>query len=337
MSFEQLQSQADSNTERLDALKKIPDLPVNTNPPETGFTVLYNPITGQDERVPYASFPSGPPGQDGSGSQNRVITLADPTDLAELNAITGMAEGDITVVTNYLNDKVTFIYDGTNWILAQAQEFRAVVRYNEDSGKFEFIDDTGHTPMGALSIQTDPLNGFQFSITKPDSDKIGAVIAGVDEQFAERGYFIGASVSNNTSYFRVTKQGFNVRAQYSSGAGDLVIANDSSSLIKDQDISVTHDPATGITTFSHPDIVTRINRRAIAHPNYHNTILRPQVVTESSTGCTVKWYNYSDNTQVTAFSSSMRMVLEQKGGYIVPTDRVSATGNFWIKGTFYTV
>lgn len=75
-------------------------------------TLVENPVPG----------PPGPPGQDGSGSQNRVITLADPTDLAELNAITGMAQGDLTVVTNYLNDKVTFIYDGTNWIRASNYE-----------------------------------------------------------------------------------------------------------------------------------------------------------------------------------------------------------------------
>lgn len=272
-----------------------------------------------------------------SGNKNNIVTLADPTNLAELNAITGMNEGDLAVVTNYLNDKVTFIYDGTSWILAQAQEFSVVVRYNNDSGEFEFIDDSGHAPLGALSIQTDPLGGFQFSITKPDSDKIGAVIAGVDEEFARRGYFIGASVANDVSYFSITKQGFNVRAQFNATAGDLVIANDSASLVRDQDISVTHDPATGITTFSHPTLVMEINRRAIAHPFLNNTTLRPQVVSENSTSCSVKWYNYSDNSQQIAFSSSMKMILEQKGTYIIPTDRVSDAGNFWIKGTFYTV
>lgn len=263
---------------------------------------------------------------------NNIVTLADPTNLAELNAITGMVEGDLAVVTNYLNDKVTFIYDGTSWIRAKAQEFSAVVRYNETSEEFEFIDDSAHTPLGTLGITTNPTTNFQFSIQYPTSTTIGAVVAGVDEEFARRGMFIGASVGNGESFFKVVKQGFNVRL--GGTGGGVIVANETSTLLKADSFTITHDAGTGETTISHPTIPCQIDSRALAYDT--GNVLRPFVKSFTPTGAVLTWWKRSDNTQQLALATTMKAVYQQLGTYQMPNNVISDSGNFWIKGTFYT-
>ena len=267
------------------------------------------------------------------------ITLSDIAVLTELNALTGMNENDSVVVLNYLNQKVNYQYVSSAWKRITDLTVDCVVRYNETTSLFEFIDSGLHTPIGVSGITTDPTASFQFSVQHGDGVRIGSIIAGVDEEFAERGHFIGASVANDESFFTITKNGFNVRCQYSSnalgsGSPGIVINEDPSSLLKRVDMTVSHNETTGQTTFTLVDIVTRINSSWQATPQGTNTTLRPQVVSQTTTSCVVEWYDQATNAQQLTLSTSMRAVISNLGMYAIPSDRVSDVGNYWIKGLF---
>lgn len=266
-----------------------------------------------------------------SGSQNRVITLADPTDLAELNAITGMSEGDLTVVTNYYNDKVTFIYTDSEWIRKGKIEVDCVVRYNEITQVFEFVDDAQHIPQGVVGLDSD--SPYNFTVTYPLSGKIGSANITVDEEFAHRGFFVGASVSNSEIRAEVYKQGFKVRMGWSSGNSEFRIAEDGDNFIKQPYVTATFDAATSYFTFSHPDIaVTRMGARFLKM-SYGNSdtaaMYRPVLVSFTDTSSVWKLLD-KEGALVTVNSSGYKFDYGDSGSWRVKNDLIGDSGNFWV-------
>ena len=268
----------------------------------------------------------------GEGNTINLITLADPTNLAELNAITGMSEGDLTVVTNYLNDKVTFIYDNVNWIRAKSQEFHAVVKYNETTALYEFVDDSDYTPLGILGITTRPGVDYQFSIQYPTSSTIGSVVAGLDEEYSKHGYFIGTNVGKSETLFRITKQGFNVNIGLDNG--DLKVIEDTNTLVKTDDVTVIHDDITGETTIGHSSINCNIDNSAFVSDR--KNVLRPYIKSHTSTSAIITWWKWSDNGQQFVISNDMKINYGNHGIYVVPGKTMTDAGKISIKGTLYT-
>lgn len=224
----------------------------------------------------------------------------------------------------------------TGWVrgdrLLPSENLYCVVRHLSSATEWEFINDSSHEPSANIqSITTNPATGYNFSIQHNSGfTKIGSVVAGVDESYASYGLRIGASVGLTESFFRVTRDGFGIRALVS--GGNLVFASDVGQLVLDTDFSYTFDPATGTMVVSHPDIVCTYGDSVILLP-YQGTSLEYRVVSKNSTSITFKMYD--NGVLVTALSSSIKFYLTRTGTFQCTNEQIKRnSANFWIKGIF---
>tara|TARA_R110000851_G_scaffold132263_1_gene266640 strand:- start:960 stop:1955 length:996 start_codon:yes stop_codon:yes gene_type:complete len=262
------------------------------------------------------------------------ITLSNPQQLTELNAVANPVTGKQLLVNNYLNDRVIFKYDGTNWIRKSNLNIACVVRLNETTSPptWELIDDAAHVPIGVTGV-TNYADGaqFNFAITYPEVDKVGAIVSTNDESYSRQGLFHGASVGNTNSYFQVFKQNLVGRMIISGATGLPLFANDSGDTVGDELVG-TWNASTSRIDVTFPLIgIVNIDRNPIVVSNTQT--VRAVVVSSSSSGFSVEFYNRSDNSKLTSLTSLMKFELFMNGSWQVRNTILSDEGNIWITGT----
>tara|TARA_R110000851_G_scaffold57420_2_gene133759 strand:+ start:4888 stop:5805 length:918 start_codon:yes stop_codon:yes gene_type:complete len=260
-----------------------------------------------------------------------TITLADSQSLTELNAITSPVSGQEAIVTNYLNDRVLFRHDGSNWIRKSNLNIACTVELNKGTTPptWEILDDASHVPIGVTGI-TNYADGaqFNFGLTYPTVSKIGTVVSGNDEKYALNGTFHGSSVDKSNAYFQIFKPYLVGRMIVS---GTPLFANDSGDTLGDElvgtwnsgtsRIDVTWTLAGTISIDRHPIVVST-----------HQTV-RAVVVSNGSTGFSVEFYNRSNNSKLTTLSSTMKFELFMSGSWQIRNSILTDEGNIWITGT----
>lgn len=213
--------------------------------------------------------------------------------------------------------------------VSNTEELYCVARLPIGATDWEFVEDSTHEKSNNIqSITTNPAAGYNFSIQHSVGfSKIGSVVATVDELYASFGLMIGASVGLSSSLFRITRNGFTIRALYT--GGDFSFAKDTGQLVLPTDFSYTFDTITGRMVISHPNIVCTYGDGVILTP--YNTNLTIRLITKTSTSLTFEWYN--NGVLVTALSSSMKLYLTRTGTFQCTNEQIANTSaNFWIRG-----
>lgn len=250
-----------------------------------------------------------------------MANINDPS-IEEVNEL---QSGDLLYVGRGSEDKK---YDGSK--LAQKSEFlNAVVRYPSSGSGWEILNDTTHESSPNITgIVTNPVANYNFQINYNAFSKVGSLVAGVDETYSSLGLKIGASVGLTSALFRVTRDGFNIRAVVY--RGNVVFANDTGQIVLSSEFSATIDAVTGDFVISHPDIVCTYGDIAFIAP-YTGTSLEYRLVSKTSTSATFRIYN--NGVLLTALSSLMKFNFTRTGTFMCNENQIkSSNANFWIMG-----
>lgn len=210
-------------------------------------------------------------------------------------------------------------------------EFYCIARLPLNSTTWELINDLNHEPSSNIQgITSNPASGFNFSIQHNNGfTKVGSVVATVDESYASFGLKIGASVGLTESLFRITKDGFSIRALVSGGV--FQFANDVGQIVKSTDFSYTFDTTTGLMVISHPTLVCTYGDGVVLTP-YTSGAYSVKLVTRTPTSISLEFYT-SAGVKATALSSSMKLYITRTGTFQVTNEQIgNNNANFWIRG-----
>ena len=126
--------------------------------------------------------------------------------------LTGM-EGSVTMVDADQPASVSFTQTEHGWdmdleipqehvdSISDSHKIKLIacaIRYNSNTSEWEFIDDSGHTPINVDSITTYDFSHFRLNYSFSGST-VGTLIMTPDESFANCGVFTGASVGSEYS------------------------------------------------------------------------------------------------------------------------------------------
>jgi hypothetical protein len=203
----------------------------------------------------------------------------------------------------------------------QYKTVACVVR-NTGSG-FQFINDSGHVPVGCTSISTAGDN-LSFTINYSfTATKVVSMVGTPDETLGKKGYSMGASVGLSSATFQVGQGG---------GFGDYISYNGSAwTSLNGFVTSTSMNGTTGLVTCTHQDmsypIAGMVSSRSLTY----------RASTEGMGGTTTAFYlvNNSGVTLKTPNSTDCKVWLTRSGARQAKMDELDlANSNIWIYGIF---
>lgn len=236
------------------------------------------------------------------------------TTVAGFMSVTDKTILDAAPTKAYVDAAANAVIRGTD-----GKKYRAIACTVRNTGSgFEFVSDTGHTPIGVSSVTTQA-NTFtlNFSFT---AKTVGAIVATGDEKMAEAGYIFGASVGLSTAIFSASQPG---------GASDYVSYNGSAwTSFSGFVTSATMNGTTGLVTCTHQAVVPAVGGTITSRSLSRHGVLDGMGATTTSF-----YFVDSAGTPDKTPTTNHRMWLLRAGARNVPMNELTITNsNIWIYG-----
>lgn len=199
----------------------------------------------------------------------------------------------------------------------------AVIR--NSTGTWEYINDTGHAPRQFNGITTNDNPLLQVSIMYPECAKVGSMVIGPDEMFAQIGLFAGGSVGTAQTNISIVKQGFGVLVKWD---GMQWVADVGGSVIlKNEDFSF--DFTSGQLTITHTKATLLNDLNSVSITNQNGGV-QSAIKVANADNVRIRFYDMA-GANITTPTLNCAVYLVRNGMWCVPNDRlIIPAGNLWV-------
>lgn len=210
-------------------------------------------------------------------------------------------------------------------------QMACVVQWNLTTQKWEFITSV-HEVIGIDSVVTLDMSAtrFNFEIHYPTVEKVGAVLANIDDSFSEFGVTCGTSVGPSFTRVRISKNGLVVPFEYNGTSWEATAGNGELA----PNSAFTFDFTGGVLTVTH----TGINLPFDAITFENTGIYTPKLISKTNDSFSLSFIDGTGSV-VTTPDTDMKTVASRAGTWVVPNSilKNSYSGygrpNIWILGS----
>ena len=188
-------------------------------------------------------------------------------------------------------------------------------------GVWDFITSGKHRPLNCASVSQDA-TGITINYGFTAKGIISLVVT-PDEDFAEQGYFCGASVADNKAIIQIYKREGVCGGYITHNSGSWTFTNDIT--------NVSFDGASGYITIDHTYVGSRVYGRSVTCKSGKYIA---SIVSAGTTSDVLALYDYSGNI-VTAPSNNTSIfwlsMAPHLNKLVIPSE-ANQTGNLWVYG-----